>query len=302
MLGHEASGTVEAVGDGVTTVSPGDRAIVCDQTFCGQYAACLSGAMVYCTDPTPKQRQQRRLRLNGEPIRQYLGVSAFAERMVVDAHAVIPLPDRISFEAAVLLSCCLTTGLTTVFNINRPEPGSSIAVIGTGGVGLGVVQGARIAGATRIIAVDLHEHRLAVAKDVSATDTVLAGREDTTTAITALTGTGVDHAIEAVGLPEAAVQAFTALAPGGRATVIGMRPMGADIPLPGRLLRAGRALAGTVMGSVRTRADIPRYAELLLRGTLHAEPLISSTRPLKGINDAYAEASACSGVRALIRF
>ncbi|MEU9168533.1 zinc-binding dehydrogenase [Streptomyces sp. NPDC048420] len=301
VLGHEASGTVAAVGAGVTTVAPGDRVIVCDQTFCGQCAACLSGAMVYCTDPSAKQRQHQRMRLGGKPIRQYLGVSAFAELMVVDAHALVPLPGGISFEAAALLSCCLTTGLATVFNVNRPAPGSTVAVIGTGGVGLGAIQGARIAGASRIIAVDEHQHRLAIAQELGATDTVLASVA-TAADIKELTGIGVDHAIEAVGSIDTAEQAFHCLAPGGRATIIGMVPADTDISVPGRLLRAGRSLSGTVMGSVRTQADIPRYADMLLRGVLHAEPLITSTRPLKGINDALGDAAERAGVRALIRF
>ncbi|MFK0159709.1 alcohol dehydrogenase catalytic domain-containing protein [Streptomyces sp. NPDC090493] len=131
VLGHKASGTVAAVGADVTTVAPRDRGIVCDQTFCGQCAACLNSAMVYYTDPSAKQRQHQRMRLGDEPIRQYLGVSAFAELMVVDAHALIPLADDMSFEAGALLSCCLTTGLATVFNVNRPAPGSSVAAIPT---------------------------------------------------------------------------------------------------------------------------------------------------------------------------
>lgn len=302
VLGHEAAGTIAAVGDGVDHLTVGDRVIVCDQIYCGNCPACLSGSMVYCTDSGAKQRQRERLSLEGTSFRQYLGVSAFAEKLLVDAHACIPAPDDLPLDAAALLSCCLTTGLAAVFNVARPAAGSRVAVIGCGGVGLGAVQAARIAGAAQIVAVDLEDHRLALAAEVGATDTVNAASTDPVKAVIDLADGGVERSIEAVGLPETATQAFRVLAAGGNATVLGMMPPGADIAVPGRLLRQGRSIGGTVMGSVRTRSDIPRYADLALRGLLHTEPLITSTRPLDQLDHSLADARARRGVRHTIEF
>ncbi len=302
VLGHEASGIVETVGDGVRDVQPGDRVIVCDQTFCGRCAACTAGAMVYCTDTGPKQRQRDRIQLEGKPIRQYLGVSAFAEMMLVDEHAVIPVPHDLSFDAAALLACCLTTGMAAVLNIARPAAGSSIAIFGCGGVGLGAVQAARISGAARIIAIDLEDHRLASAAQLGATDTINAGCDDPIEAVRVCAHGGVQRAIEAVGHPETAAAAFAVLAPGGHATVLGMLPPDTEVVLPGRLLRQGRTIGGTVMGNVRTRLDIPRYVDLVVTGQLRADELATSHHPLDKIETALGEARARRGVRAMITF
>ncbi|GAA4471832.1 zinc-binding dehydrogenase [Phytohabitans houttuyneae] len=303
VLGHEAAGTVELVGPDVHGISPGQRVIVCDQTFCGRCGRCLSGQMVYCTDPTAKQRQRHRLHIDDRPCRQYLGVSALADLMLVDAHNLIPIPDALPFEAAALLSCCLTTGLSTVFNIARPAPGGRVAIFGCGGVGLGAIQAARIAGAAQIIAVDPQPHRRALAATLGATDTIDPTTDDPATAVLAATGgAGVETAVEAVGSPATVTQTVAVLAPGGHATILGMPPAGADIALPARLLRQGRTITGTVMGSVRTRADIPRYTDLALRGLLHTQDLITSRRPLAEVNDAFADTRAHRGVRALITF
>lgn len=177
--------------------------------------------------------------------------------MVVDAHTLIPLPDELSFDAGTLLSCCLTTGAATVFNLARPEPGTSIAVFGCGAVGLGAIQAARIAGAGQIIAIDPQQHRLDIAAALGATDTLNPNEKDPIEAIIAITGSGVDHAVEAVGDPQVATAAFSVLRPGGAATVLGMMSPDADIRLPAKLLRHGRSLGGAVMGQVRTRTGHP---------------------------------------------
>jgi S-(hydroxymethyl)glutathione dehydrogenase / alcohol dehydrogenase len=178
VLGHEASGTVEQAGPGVTSVRVGDRVLVCDQIPCGQCGNCLSGRMVYCTDPSGKQRQKTRLTLDGQPFRQYLGVSALADRMLVDAAALIALPEEVSFTAGALLGCCLTTGTATILNTAGTRPGQSVLVIGCGGVGLGAVQAARIAGAAQIIAADPQPHRreAAWARPTSSTRPSLTSR------------------------------------------------------------------------------------------------------------------------------
>lgn len=303
VLGHEASGVVEHLGPGVTNVQIGDRVLACDQIPCGQCGSCLSGRMVYCTDTGRKQRQRSRLSLDGEPFRQYLGVSALAERMLLDAAALIPIPEQISFEAGALLGCCLTTGAATVFNTANTRPGQSVLVIGCGGVGLGAVQAAKAAGATRIIAIEPEPHRRQAALDLGATDTVDPNQQDIYTAVGDLTDRrGVDIAIEAVGDPYLAEAAFAALAPGGRTVVIGMMPPESEIRLTSTLLRHGRSLAGSVMGEVRTCHDIPAYMRMVVGGQLSADELATHRWPLDAVNDAFDHASARKGIRTMIEF
>lgn len=302
VLGHEAAGVVESIGAGVDVVAPNDRVIVCDQTFCGRCAQCASGMMVHCTDPQTKRRQHDRLVIDGAASRQYLGVSAFAELMLVDENSLIRVPDALSDDAAALLSCCLTTGAATIFNMIRPRPASSVAVFGCGGVGLGVVQAARVAGAAVIVAIDAEEHRLAAAKELGATHVVRATDDDPIEAVRASTGSGVDAAVEAVGQADTAAQAFSVLASGGHAVVLGMLPPGAEIVLPGRALRHGRSIGGSVMGNVRTRDDIPRFIDLVVSGRLHADTLATAHYPLAEIGQAMADARSRRGVRTMIRF
>ncbi len=303
VLGHEASGIIHQVGPGVTGFQPGDRVLVCDQIPCGQCGNCLSGQMVYCTDTTGKQRQKNRLSIYGQPFRQYLGVSALADLLLLDAAALIPVPDEISFDAAALLGCCLTTGAATILNTSGTRPGDTVLVIGCGGVGLGAVQAARIAGATRIIAVEPEPHRRQAAQSVGATDTIDPNQQDIYTAIgTATEQRGVDVAVEAVGDPGLAEAAFAALAPGGRAVIIGMMPPESQIRLTSRLLRHGRSLAGSVMGEVRTRHDIPTYVRMVASGQLIADDLATTRFPLDQINDAFDHATAKRGIRTMIEF
>lgn len=303
VLGHEASGTVEQAGPGVTGLQPGDRVSVCDQMPCGQCGPCLSGKMVYCTDTAAKIRQRDRMYLDGKPARQYLGVSALAELMLVDASGVIPVPAELTFEAAALLGCCLTTGAAAIFNTAALRPGQAALVIGCGGVGLGAIQAARIAGAATIIAVDPEPHRRRAASSLGATSTIDPEGHDLLKAIRNASGTsGIDIAVEAVGDPALAAVAFTALAPAGKAVIIGMMPPGSQIPVPASLLRHGRSLAGSVMGEVRSRYDIPVYQQLVTSGQMRADELATSRWPLEDVNTAFSHATARNGIRTMIEF
>lgn len=303
VLGHEASGVIEQIGPGVAGHQPGDRVLVCDQMPCGQCGNCLSGRMVYCTDASGKQRQKTRLNLAGRSFRQYLGVSALAELMLVDATGIIAIPDDITFTAAALLGCCVTTGAATIFNTAGTRPGDIILIIGCGGVGLSAIQAARIAGAVRIIATDPEPHRAQAALKLGATDVIDPTTTDVLDAVTAITDQrGVDVAVEVVGEPALAEAAFTALAPGGRAIVVGMMPADSRIALPAALLRHGRSVAGSVMGEVRTRHDIPAYLQMVRSDRLVADQLATATWRLDQVNDAFEYAAARHGIRTMIEF
>ncbi|GIG63171.1 alcohol dehydrogenase [Longispora fulva] len=300
VLGHEAAGVVAETGPGVTGLKAGDRVIVCDRMYCGACGPCLSGRMVHCTDTSGRERQRTRLTLDGQPVNQYLGISALAETMLVDASALIALPDALSFATGALLSCCVTTGLAAVFNDLNPAPGTSILVAGCGGVGIAAIQAARLAGCTTIIAVDPDAERLAASTFYGATHTIDPIMNDPAACAVDLTDGGVEYAVEAVGDPEAARSVFCALRPGGSAVVLGMMPAGADLVLPGRALRQGRRIAGSLMGSVRTPVDIPRFARLVQAGRIQVEPMITSAHPLAETNAALDAAAAPGGLRATI--
>ena len=222
ILGHEAAGVVEKVGSAVTYVQPGDHVILCLSVFCGQCDYCLSGKTHLCqsrpvrnpkTDP-PK------LTWNGTPVNQFASISGYAEKMLVHEHALVKITKEMPLDKAALIGCGVTTGVGAALNTAKVEPGSTVAVWGCGGVGLSAIQGARIAGARQIIAVDTFENKLATARELGATHSVDASSHDPVAAIKEMTGGGVDYSFEAIGLKVAAEQCFNALRPGGTATVM----------------------------------------------------------------------------------
>jgi S-(hydroxymethyl)glutathione dehydrogenase/alcohol dehydrogenase len=304
ILGHEAAGTVEAVGDLVTYVRPGDRVITCLSVFCGHCAMCLSGRPNLCarTEAVRGADEPPRLSQRGEVVHQFANLSAFAEQMLVHEHALVKVGPEVDFEQLALIGCGVTTGVGAVLNTARIEPGSTVAVIGCGGVGLNCIQGALIGGAARIIAVDRAPNKLAMACALGATDAVDASRGDVVEQVRELTGGGVQYSFEAIGLKETAEQAVNMLARGGVATIIGMIPQGTKFEIDGQFLLGERRIQGSSMGSNRFRIDMPRYIEWYRQGRLKLDELVTQRMPLDQINRAFDDMKAVKVARSVIRF
>jgi S-(hydroxymethyl)glutathione dehydrogenase/alcohol dehydrogenase len=289
VLGHESAGVVEQVGSDVIYVEPGDHVITCLSVFCGSCEFCLSGRPALCT----KQGLRRaptdapRLSQNGTPIWQFLDLSSYAEQMLVHENAIVKIRKDMPLDRAALIGCGVTTGVGAVFNTAKVAPGSTVAVIGCGGVGLSAVQGAAIAGAGRVIAIDMLESKLELARKFGATDTVNAKKGDPIEQVRELTGGGVDYSFEAIGLKIAAEQAFAMLKNGGTATVIGMIPLGQKVELPGFDFLFEKKIQGSSMGSNRFRTDMPKYVDMYLNGKLNLDDLVSRRIKLSEINDAF---------------
>jgi S-(hydroxymethyl)glutathione dehydrogenase/alcohol dehydrogenase len=304
VLGHEASGVVEAVGADVNYVSPGDHVITCVSMACGDCRQCFRGKPHLCAheglvrgpEDTP------RLTFDGKRVHQFSDLSCYAEKMLVHEKAVVKITDELPLEKAALLGCSVVTGVGAVQNTAKVGPGDIVAVVGCGGIGLNAIQGARIAGAERIIAVDRIAEKLDLARVFGATDTVNASDKDAVAEIIEMTGGGVDHAIEAVGLKQTAEQCFNMLGMGGTATVIGMIPIGTTIELQGVALLAERKIQGSVMGSTRFRIDMPMYANLYLQGRLKLDELVSRTLNLDQINDGFESLRKGDVARSIINF
>ncbi len=304
ILGHEAAGTVEAVGDAVTYVKPGDRVITCLSVFCGRCEMCLSGRPVLCSRQglTRAKGEPPKLSQSGERVHQFLRLSSFAEQMLVHQNAVVRVDDDTPFEQLALIGCGVTTGLGAVLNTARVTPGSTVAVIGCGGVGLSAVQGARIAGALRIIAVDTVETKLATAMEFGATDVVDASSGDPVEKVKAITGGGVEFSFEALGSKRTAEQAFEMLRSGGTATVVGMIPEGTKIEIEGSAFLDEKRIQGSNMGSNRFRTDMPRYIELYRQGRLRLDEMVTQTMGIEEINRAFTEMKSGSVNRSVIVF
>lgn len=304
VVGHEAAGTVLEVGRDVTYVKPGDHVVTCLSVFCGTCEYCLSGQLVLCAKRGTRRGrgEPQRLKRAGKDINQFLDVSAFAEQMLVHENAVAVISPDLPLDRAALLGCGVTTGLGAVFRTAKVHAGSTVAVIGCGGVGLNLVQGARIAGASRIIAVDQVTAKLALAQDFGATDTIDATDNDVVAAVRDLTGQGVDYAFEAIGLKPTTEQAFAMLRPGGTAVVVGMIPLGTTIEVPGVDFMYEKKLVGSLMGSNNFRTDMPRYADLYAQGRLKLDELVSARVSLDDVNDAFAEMERGSVARSVIVF
>lgn len=306
ILGHEVAGTVEAVGSDVTYVAPGDHVIASLSVFCGSCEYCLGGRPAICAHPDTTDRtaaEAPRLSSGGAGVGQFMRIGGFAEQILVHQNAIVKVSRDIPLDRAALIGCGVTTGLGAVFNTARVRPGQDIAVFGCGAIGLNVIQGARVAGANRIFAVDINPRKLAIAGRFGATDLVSADGVDPVAAILELTrGRGVDCSFEAIGMARTAEQAFMCLAKGGTATLIGLMGATEKVQLSGLHFLAERRVQGCDMGSTRFRIDIPHYVKLYLDGRINLDDMVSQRLPLERINDGFDAMKAGETVRSVITF
>jgi S-(hydroxymethyl)glutathione dehydrogenase/alcohol dehydrogenase len=287
ILGHESAGVVEKVGEGVTKVKPGDRVVVAFVTSCGHCDNCVVGKPYLCDNSASLGRPDR-LKMNGANVAQFANMSAFAEYQLVSANACVPVPDDVPMEVACLVGCSVMTGVGAVSNTAKIPVGSTVAVVGAGGVGLNIIQGAVLAGASRIIAVDLLENKLAAAREFGATDVVDASTGDAVSQVMQMTGGGVDFAFEAIGLAKTAEQCFNMVKRGGKAVVVGMIPVTATVNVPGVGFLMEKGIIGSFYGSTRQTHDMPWLMELYRQKRLKIDELITRRYELGQINEAYA--------------
>jgi S-(hydroxymethyl)glutathione dehydrogenase/alcohol dehydrogenase len=305
VLGHEGAGVVEKVGDRVTSVRPGDHVVACLSGFCGTCAQCLSGHPNLCTGGivTRAESDGPRLSQKGAPFRQFLGVSSYAERMLLHEHSVVRIDPELPLDRAALVGCGVLTGVGAALRSAGLEPGQTVAVFGCGGVGLSIVQGARIGGARQIIGVDVFPAKLEMARRVGATHVVNGAAEDPVKAVRALTaGAGVDHAFEAVGLAPLVRQAIESLAIRGTCTIVGVLPPDAMIEFPWMAIRPECRVQTSRMGSNRFRTDIPRYLEFYRQGRLDLDAMVTRRGRLADINDAFRAMKAGEVARTVLTF
>ena len=304
VLGHESAGVVEQVGSDVTYVKPGDHVITCLSVFCGHCEQCLTGHMSLCASPEVRREadEEPRLAQEGKIVNQFANLSSFAEQMLIHEHALVKIREDMPLDRAALLGCAVTTGVGSVFHTAAVEPGSTVAVIGCGGVGLSCINGAAIAGAGRIIAVDMVDSKLAMAKEFGATDIVNGSAGDAVQQVIEMTGGGVQYSFEAIGLKQTAEDAFNMLRAGGAATIIGMIPVGTKIELMGAAFLQERKIQGSFMGSNRFRIDMPRFIDFYLQGKLHLDQMISKRIQLEQINEAFADMKTGALARSVIVF
>ena len=288
VLGHEAAGIVESVGEHVTYVQPGDHVIACLSVFCGACNYCLTGRPNLCQDkPGRSAKGKPFAKWQGSDVSQFANISSYAEKMLLHENAVVKVDPSLPLDKLALIGCGVITGAGAVMYTAKIEPGSSVAVFGAGGVGLSAIQGARIAGARQIIAIDMVESKLAKAKELGATHVVDASSGDPVQKIKDLTGGGVEYSFEAIGNKKAAEQAYHCLAAGGTATIVGMVPVGQNLEIPGSSLLQERKLQGSSMGSNRFRRDMPRLVDFYLQGRLKLDEMITRTGKLEDVNEAF---------------
>lgn len=300
VYGHEAAGHVTAVGDGVRGIALGDAVVVTLIRSCGTCPSCAGGAPVACESDMATGP------LTGagdEPVHQAMHTGGFAERVVVDQSQVVGLPAGIAMDVASLLACGVITGVGAVVNAAKLRAGQDVVVIGAGGVGLNAIQGARIAGARRIVAVDMSEEKLAIAREFGATDGVLATDAKPWRAAKAAIGRGADAVFVTVGAIPAYDTAPQYLAPGGKVIMVGMPHSGATSTYePVMLAATGQGMVGSKMGDVVIARDIPWMVDLYLQGRLKLDELISGRWSLDQINEAIADTKTGSAKRNVIVF
>ena len=293
VLGHEGAGIVEEVGEGVRRVSPGDHVLTSYQPSCGRCRYCVIGRPNLCDLRTAPRHVMpdgtSRLRTaTGEEVFHFLQVSSHAEHGVLPEECLVPIRRDAPLDLVCLISCGVATGVGAVINRAKVTPGSTVAVIGCGGVGLAAVQAASLAGAAKIVAIDRLEHKRAAAEEFGATHTVDAVGDEVVERVRDICGgDGADYCIEAVGLPVTIETAFDCVHRGGMVVVAGVAPDGSRISIDPRMLLQEKILTGTSFGSSRQQVDLPMLVDLFMDGRLRLRELVSRQIDLTGINDAY---------------
>lgn len=308
-LGHEASGVVEEIGPGVTDLKKGDHVVMVFVPSCGHCMPCSEGRPALCEPGAVANvagtllSGERRLSRNGIPVQHHLGVSAFAEYATVSRRSLVKVDPELPLDEAALFGCAVLTGVGAVINTAKVTAGSTTAVLGLGGVGLASLLGAAAAGASRIVAIDLSEEKLKLARELGATDTFNAGSPDVIDAIKAATGGGVEFAFEMAGSVRALETAYKITKRGGTTVTAGLPPPTHTFPLPAvNLVGEERTLKGSYIGTCVPVRDIPRYIALYRKGVLPVNKLMSGKLKLEDINHGFDLLHEGKAVRQVIVF
>jgi S-(hydroxymethyl)glutathione dehydrogenase/alcohol dehydrogenase len=307
VLGHEAAGEVVEVGEGVGTLAAGDKVVSNWVYMCGKCRFCSIGRPVLCTEQgkaltTLPDGTLRTRDAKGNPVNIFSGCGVMAEYATVHADNLVKIDPKVPLDRAALVGCAVTTGVGAVFNTAKVSPGSSVAVFGCGGVGLNVIQGARIAGAGRIVAIDTRQDKLDMAKRFGATDVIL-GTEDPVKTLKKLTGGGPDYAFECVGSGELAATAYKAIRRGGLAVVVGVAKPGDSTSVRTMTLPfEEKTLTGSYFGSCVPRIDFPRMLALYMGGQLKLDELITKRYSVEEAPQAFSDLESGKNARGVIVF
>lgn len=305
-LGHEAAGEVLAAGSAVTDFAPGDHVVLAFVPVCGACAPCRDGRAALCEPGAVANTAgtllsgERRWSRDGAEVHHHLGVSAFAEHVVVDAGSAVKMDPGIPFEIAALFGCAVLTGVGAALNSARIRPGDSVAVFGLGGVGLSALLGALVAGAQSVVAVDVVESKLELARELGATAAIMGG-EDVVAQVRAATGGGADHVIETAGHAAVLAQAYESTRRGGTTVTVGLPHPEQQLSIQAvSLVAEERTLRGSYLGSSVPSRDIPRYVALYLAGKLPVDRLLTHTLSLDEINEGFDRLAAGEAVRQVV--
>jgi S-(hydroxymethyl)glutathione dehydrogenase/alcohol dehydrogenase len=309
VLGHEASGRVQAVGPGVESLEPGDHVVLALVPACGTCAECVRGRPNFCQVGASMAATgtladgTSRLSLNGTALHHFNSVSSFAGHAVVPESVAVRIRDDVALDTVALVGCAVLTGCGAVLNTAEVGEGASVAVWGCGGVGLNVVQGARLARAAQIVAIDTRPDKLELARTLGATDVVEAAPGvDVVAAVRDLTGGGLDYAFEAIGTEPTIQQAWEAAGPRGTVVVIGILSKGKTLTIDPWQFFSEKTLRGSFLGSARVREDIPRLVDLYASGDLRLDELVDRRIPLSELPEAFERLRAGEGLRQLVVF